>query len=631
MARRFNRNRLLTAAIVALMTLAAAAAMPAAAAYDSAPIDDFIGTVSGAGGSIHSVAYNAALRLFWVLALVQFAWSGMQLGLRGEWTMNHVAALLVKEVLFIGLFYWLLTQADPSNSANIIVMISRGLRFLSGASGGNPSPPIKPSEFFVACVKALHDITNSAFLLGVYNAPWAVAPYALALVSLSFASAFAVAYLLEYFIVLPAGIILLGMGGNSASKPFATHYIKILIAVGLKLLCLQVLLSNAQGYVADAAEIFDSSHTSALASEGFFYHAFMFAGFSAVIFISIKTVPQLAANLVTGAYFGRVNWLEPASFPAAATAGAGAARAAAQPSGRGAAEVQSITGTVTVQNSGEFTGGGGPLSSSLSAGSAASAREQSSFGGAGFGNYAHDIVFGDDSPASSIPDARPTSRMPDASPTGGMSDARPTRRMPDASPTGGMSDARPTSRMPDASPTSGMSDARPTSRMPDASPTGGMSDARPTSRMPDASPTGGMSDARPTGGMPDASPTDGMPDARPTGGMPDASPTGGMPDARPTGGMPDARPTGGMPDARPTGGMPDARPTGGMPDARPTGGMPDARPTGGMPDARPTGGMPDARPAGGMPDARPAGGMPDARPAPTSADMRQAIKDSMQQ
>jgi P-type conjugative transfer protein TrbL len=732
MARRFNRNRILTAAIAALLTLAATAAT-AAAPYDSAPINTFIDTVRSAGGGIHSAAYTAAVWLFWALALVQLSWSAIQLALRGEWTINHVTSLLVKETLFIGFFYWLLTQADPSNPYNIIEMMisndgaNRGLLSFSGSSGGSAGLNINPAGFFVDCVEALHKITNSAFMLGVYSAPWAVAPYALALVSLSFASAFAIAYLLEYFVVLPAGIILLGMGGNSASKPFAVNYVKVLIAVGLKLLCLQVLLANARAYVVSSAAVFDNPGD--LASDGFFYHAFMFAGFSAVIFISIKTIPQLAAKLVTGAYFGRVNWREPASFPAAATAGAGAARALTPPPGHGAADVQSITGTVTVQNAGEFIGGGGSVSSSLSSGSATAAREQSSFRGAGFGNYAHDIVFGDDSSTSSIPDARPAGGMSDARPAGGLPDARPTRGMPDARPTGGTPDASPRGGTPDAdprggtpdasprggtpdasprggtpdagprggtpdasprggtpdagprggtpdasprggipdahpaggtpdasprggtpdagprggtpdasprggtpdaSPRGGIPDAHPAGGTPDASPRGGTPDARPTGGMPDARPTGGMPDARPTGGMPDARPTGGMPDARPTGGMPDARPTGGMPDARPTGGMPDARPTGGMPDARPAGGMPDARPAGGMPDARPAGGMPDARPAGGMPDARPAGGMPDARPAGGMPDARPAGGMPDAAPAPTSADMRQAIRDSMQ-
>ncbi|MDR3076482.1 MAG: hypothetical protein LBU26_04195, partial [Synergistaceae bacterium] len=598
--------------ILAALAFAAFLASPASAAapFESAPIKSLIGelgTMGGAmtiGGRIHTAAYNAARWLLWTLAIIQFAWASAQLALRGEWTMPHIASLLVKETLFIGFFYWLLTQADPSewlltlenppktDANNLIWMIARGLRLL-GVSAGSAPTPINPAAFLLESVRALHGITDSAFKLGVYNSVWAVVPYALTLVSLSLAAAFAVAYLLEYYVVLPAGIILLGLGGNAASRPFATNYVRVLVSVGMKLLCLQVVLNVAQPLMINASAIFDHTRmpTATLAEQGFFYHAFMFAGFSAVIFISVKTIPQFAANLVTGAYFARVNWAEPGSFPPVAMAGAGMAPRSPQMQGSGAADVQNISGTVTVQNAGEFTGSGGAVGSSLSSGASAAVRQQSGFQGAGFGNYAHDIVF--DGAPSSMPDARPAGGMSAASARGGAPDAMSRGGVSDAMSRGGMSDAMARGGAPDAMSRDGMSDAMSRDGMSDAMPRGGASDAMSRD---------GMSDAMARGGAPDAMSRGGAPDAMSRGGASDAMSRDGMSDAMSRGGAPDAMSRGGVSDAMARGGVSDASARGGVPDASPRGGMSDASARGGVSDASPRGGMPDARPARGMSD-----------------------------
>ncbi|MDR1579801.1 MAG: type IV secretion system protein [Synergistaceae bacterium] len=728
-----NGNKLLNKP-AAILFFAAAAALAAGAAWaavpDAAPVDAFISQGIALSGAVGTTAYAAAVRLFWRLALIQFVWSAMQLALRGGWTMAHIVSLLAKEIMFIGFFYWLLLQGNPNASPGnvpLTEMLARGLRFLAGTGAGGEPLPINPASFLFTCLESLHKLTNAAFQLGVYNAVWAVVPYALTLVSFCFAAAFATVYLLEYYVVLPAGIILLGLGGTEWTKRFATNYVRVLISVGFKLLCLQIVLTAAGVQVAAAGAAFND--VSALAADGFFQNAFKFAGFSAVIFLSVKTIPQTAASLVSGAFFGRANWMEPASFPPLAEATAGYAPSG-QPSGGGEG-TRGVTGTVSALGTSGFAGvqpGAAeyknPVASSLSSGAAAAGQAYSSFQGAGFGNYAHDIIFDNDRPGGAasqsvtgavnvtgaggltggaMPDAR-GSFTPDARGTtitdaraGGIPDARgatitdagnggiPDARgggIPDARGTtipdargGGMPDARgttiPDARggvIPDARGTT-IPDARgeviPDARgttIPDAR-GGVIPDARgatiPDARgsvIPDARGTtipdarGGVipdargatipdargeviPDARGTtipdargGVIPDARGTT-IPDAR-GGGIPDARGTT-IPDARGGAGIPDARGGAGIPDARGGAGIPDARGGAGIPDARGGAGMPDARGGAGMPDARGGAGMPDARGGVGMPDAAGAAGMPDARPAPTSADMRQAMRDSM--
>jgi P-type conjugative transfer protein TrbL len=400
------RNRVFIPVLSALVTLSALSALvwvSAAFAADSAsaPIDNFIQNFMSlrdrltAGGGL---LYRAALKLFWTLALIQLTWSGIRLALRGDWGLSSITAVLVRNIMFIGFFYWLLTQS--ANNA-LVTMISGGLR----AIGSDASIPatVSPADFFFNCVHALYSLTDTAFKLGVYNSVWAAAPYALTLVVLSFASAFAVVYLLEYIIVVPAGVILMGMGGTVWSKKFVTNYVRVLISVGFKLFFLQIVFFIANPYISNAQVLFANANT--IASEGFFQHIFNFAGFSTVVFLSIKTIPQFAANLVSGASFDLGNWDDSAAYVSSpyvsSPYGGGSGPRGAGENGGGsefyaiASSGQAPAGVMGTVN---LNGAGGERLSSMTrdagrAEEAAKGSEQTRFKGAGFGNYAHDLIF----------------------------------------------------------------------------------------------------------------------------------------------------------------------------------------------------------------------------------------------
>ena len=200
-----NRNKLLSkpaailfsAAAAVLLMLSAGGAW--AAVPDAAQVAAFISQGMALSGTVGTTAYAAAVRLFWMLALIQFVWSAIQLALRGGWTMAHIVSLLAKEIMFIGFFYWLLLQGNPDASAGhvpLTEMLARGLRFLAGSGAGGGPLPINPASFLFTSLQSLHKLTNAAFQLGVYNAVWAVVPYALTLVSFCFAAAFAAVYLI---------------------------------------------------------------------------------------------------------------------------------------------------------------------------------------------------------------------------------------------------------------------------------------------------------------------------------------------------------------------------------------------------------------------------------------------------
>ncbi|GHS90005.1 hypothetical protein AGMMS49957_14600 [Synergistales bacterium] len=400
--RRQNTVRLIFAALFLLLLCAVASyADVRTTAPVSGYVDKFKAFTDSATGitAKGGVFYKAAVRLFWLLAFIQFVWSGIQLALRGEWSLSSMSGVIVREILFIGFFYWILTLgASDYNAATesrgLVNMITVGLKDMA-KSVGMSYTSINPEDFFIKCVHIMYSLTDVAFKYGVYSSVWAVVPYALTVVALSFASAFAVLYLLEWFLVVPVGVLLLGMGGSAWTKKFATNYIRVLISVGFKLMCLQVVLGVASSTIDGVQEIFNNY--SGLINDGFFRHAFNLAGFSAIILLSVKTVPQFAANLVAGASFERGNWMEPASFPATSYPGGGNfSTRGAESYAAGAASVAnavSIPAPMGVFGSAVGGMGGYVPSSRDAAGDSGSEGERTRFQGVGFGNYAHDVVF----------------------------------------------------------------------------------------------------------------------------------------------------------------------------------------------------------------------------------------------
>lgn len=673
----------------ALFVLLSGASASYADVMNSAPVDNFLKAFNGFSGITSSggFLYRAADRLFWILAFIQFAWSMGQLGLRGEWTLSSITGVLVREALFIGFFYWLLTWSSSNGLTNMITVgIKNMAKLMSTTYAGGAGwtfESINPTDFFIKCVHIMHSLTDVAFKYGVYGSVWAVVPYALTVVALSFASAFAALYLLEWFLVVPVGIILLGMGGTIWSRKFATNYIRVLISVGFKLLCLQIVLIVASKFL-DGIQTNVFGNYNTLISEGFFQHSFNLAGFSAIIFLSVKTIPQFAANLVAGASFERGNWMEPASFPSAPYA-AGGGNFSVRGAESYAAESSGMSNSVSIPAPmgifGANVGGmGGYVPSSRDATESAGEGERTRFQGAGFGNYAHDVVF-DEKTGEGGSGSGGGGSIGGISGSGGgfAGGVQGTAGVPGAFGSSGQSGSGGASSMAvsipgvlgassvaggefgrvsgaDTQSAAGVSAQQGASGagfVPGASALSGTvsgssdSSASSTPSVSSAPSTdihtiAGMSSqtgASGSGSVPGASALPGTGTALP--GTLSSMRTQGRPDARASG-LPDARGesepihdgseteidnvanAAGLPDARSAVEAPDDRDAGRLPDAR-SAGRPDARSVNGLPDARSADGMSDARGAASMPDARELAGLPSDRGAAGLADTRPTV------
>lgn len=321
-------------------------------------VNNFIDTFAGQSGVIANKFYSVALRLFWLLAGIQFSWSCVQLGLKGEFSLVSVTQVLVREIMFLGFFFWLLTQY--SNLGDWIV---GGLRLLGGQATGMSN--ISPGAVFEKGIQIAYEGISTAFEIGILRGFAAIVPCAIILVAFAMAAAATTVYLIEFYIIVPAGVLLLGLGGSIWSKSYSEGYIRTLISVGMKLLCLQIVLGICINFMDTYLNDFKIA-----GGEGFFQHIFNLAGLALITWMVIQQVPQFAAALLSGGSFASGSALTDA---AGATFGAVAGGAAS-------AMQAGITGALAYSDakaafSGDGGGGGGGFTSEVGSITAGSSSE----------------------------------------------------------------------------------------------------------------------------------------------------------------------------------------------------------------------------------------------------------------
>ena len=117
-----------------------------------------------------------ALRLFWILALIEFTWAAIQLAFRGADLGEWLAALL-NQIMFIGFFAALL-QFSAEWAGAIVASFREAANIAGGVS------VIRPSDLFDVGVKLgsalISDLSvlNLAFSLVLIVATWSGEPHA---------------------------------------------------------------------------------------------------------------------------------------------------------------------------------------------------------------------------------------------------------------------------------------------------------------------------------------------------------------------------------------------------------------------------------------------------------------------
>lgn len=228
-----------------------------------------------------------AFALFWGLAAIQFTWNVGQLAFKGA-DLGDVVGELVRQIMTIG--FWL---ACLTFSVDWMDAVVKSFREAAGYASGQ-GKGLFPADVFLSAVSFAKMI-----FLGVetYNPISALAITVSALVVLAcfvFIAAFMTVALVESYIVINAGVIMLGFAGASWTRDMTMAFLKYCVSVGAKLFVLTLIVGLALG----ASEKWAAAYQHDDAS------MFTFVGLSLVLAYICKTIPETIQGVISGVSMG---------------------------------------------------------------------------------------------------------------------------------------------------------------------------------------------------------------------------------------------------------------------------------------------------------------------------------------
>lgn len=260
------------------------AAHPTAAA-DGSVLTTVENQVVSAAKGWETTVTNAARSLFWILA-------GIEVGIAAVWLAIQAASLeawfaeLVRRIMFIGFFAFVLEKGPEFAKA-----IVDSLYQIGGGSGS-----ASPANVFNAGLTVASAMSQK-ISFGVFqdNALALSASLAMivSVIAFSLVAAIFLAVLVEMYVGLLAGMIMLGLGGSSFTKDFAIRYLVYAFSVGMKLMSLVMIAkigSDVLIGLAGDASVGDQYQT-----------ALAIAGIAVVVFILAMYVPNIMQGVVQGA------------------------------------------------------------------------------------------------------------------------------------------------------------------------------------------------------------------------------------------------------------------------------------------------------------------------------------------
>ncbi|MGR8965614.1 P-type conjugative transfer protein TrbL (plasmid) [Rhizobium leguminosarum] len=228
---------------------------------------------------------NAARTLFWILATIEIGVAAIWLALQAA-SLDSWFAELVRRIMFVGLFAFVLDQG-PAFAKAIVDSL-----FQIGSNGGSASP----AEIFDAGIRVASEMSKQAqFGLFEDNSLAIAAVFAMVVVVVSFSlvAAIFVAVMVEMYLGLLAGMIMLGLGGSSFTKDFAVRYLVYAFSVGMKLMALVMIARIGSGVLIGLAQ-------APTAESDPFITTLATAGLSVVVFIIAMYVPSIIQGVVQG-------------------------------------------------------------------------------------------------------------------------------------------------------------------------------------------------------------------------------------------------------------------------------------------------------------------------------------------
>jgi len=311
--------------------------------------------ISTAAKGWQNTVMNAARSLFWILATIEVGIAAVWLAVQAA-SLESWFAELVRRIMFIGFFAFVLAQG-PTFARAVVDSL-----FDLGANGGTASPA---DVFNAGLAVASKMSAKISFGLWEDNALAISAAFAMivTVIAFSLVAAIFVSVMVEMYIGLLAGMIMLGLGGSSFTKDFAIKYLVYAFSVGMKLMAL-VMISRIGSEV-----LIGLAGRPDVGAQ--FQTALAIAGIAVVVFIVAMYVPNIVQGVVQGvSVTGGMETIRHGGQAASFAAGAGFLAAGAAGAGFAAARAARAEGSSLAGAAAQGVGAGVSAGAKAAAGAA---------------------------------------------------------------------------------------------------------------------------------------------------------------------------------------------------------------------------------------------------------------------
>lgn len=300
-------------------------------------LDEAFGVFKDTASAWYDVLSGYAFNLFWMLATIDLAWTLMMQALQGGGIQDFTAEI-VRRIFFYGFFILAIEKSWEWSSILIQSFVDAANAALNAASGVTS---VSGSSLFDLGLDVAKKIVSEVSVFDPSAALGLLLAALVALVVMAIVAAMVLAAYIESYIVLGAGVLLLGFGGSRWTSDFAKKYLFYAFSVGVKLFVLNLIVGLSFTLIQTWANEFDSDSQT---------QVFVILGTMVVLLYLSKAIPDMLQGLMTGTSAG-------GSGAGAATVGAlaGGAMAAAG----GAAAVGASSKLASAQ--GAAGGGGGAM------------------------------------------------------------------------------------------------------------------------------------------------------------------------------------------------------------------------------------------------------------------------------
>lgn len=305
--------------------------------------------------------YDYAIRLFWLLASIQFIWTFMPLVMK-QADFGEIVGELLRFVLVVGFFLAVMKYSVEWSSA--VVDSFRD----AAASASGLGRALEPGDMLAVALDFGRTMVKGISVFSPAKGLLIAVCAILVLACFAFIAAFMFVTLVESYVIINASVLFFGFGGSQWTRDFAIAPMRFTVAIGAKLFVLTLIV----GLIVQSAKQWLAAYTNDEAS------LMTMVGLALVCCYLTKTIPDLIGGMISGTSMGGGSAI--GGMAAAGAAGAAAAIAtiatagAAAPAAAGALGAAGSSGAAGAAGAGGISSGGlaGAINSSFAGGAASS-------------------------------------------------------------------------------------------------------------------------------------------------------------------------------------------------------------------------------------------------------------------